>query len=174
MTDFNMGQPESYKKVGGWLALLCFALVIGGPLKTLYNLVTAYNEAHIYFDQLLSLKYLFYIDTVLSIVLMSLSVRAGIALWQINPEAVKIAKNYLLIFLGYTVAAIFLPFMVGLPSIITEAMVSDIIKETLLSFFFFGIWFWYLKVSIRVKETYATYPVGSQIVSPDKEDNDEN
>ncbi|HEY5590142.1 MAG TPA: DUF2569 family protein [Paludibacter sp.] len=157
MSDFNNEQLGKYKSVGGWLLLLCFALTIGSPLRTLYNLITSYNQTSQYFSQFPGLQNLLYIDGFLSIGLMILSIRAGIALWNIKTGAVKIAKNYLLIYLGYAVIAIFLPFTAGLPSEANDAMIPEVAKGAIQSLFYFGIWFWYLNVSKRVAATYLTF-----------------
>lgn len=100
MTYSNNEQLGKYKGVGGWLYLLCFALTIGSPLRTLYNLSTPYNETSQYFDQFPGLQNILYIDGFLSVLLMVLSIRAGIALWSIKPGAVKIAKNLSFDFFG--------------------------------------------------------------------------
>lgn len=155
-TEYNNEQLRKYKDVGGWLLLLCFALTIGSPLRTLYNLMTSYNETSQFFYQFPGLQNLLYIDGFLSVFLMVLSIRAGISLWSVKPGAVKIAKNYFLIFLGYSVIAAFLPFIVGLPSEFNDAMVPEVVKGTIQSLFFFGIWYWYLNVSKRVKATYIS------------------
>jgi hypothetical protein len=178
MTDSNNEQLEHYKSVGGWLLLLCFALAIGSPLRTLYNLITSYNETSQYFDQFPGLQNLLYIDGFLSVLLMGLSIRAGIALWNIKHGAVKIAKNYFLIFLGYSFIAVFLPFIAGLPSEANDAMIPEVAKGAIQSLFFFGIWYWYLNVSKRVKATYISYPISVEsenilLESEKSEPNDE-
>jgi len=153
-TENNKKQLKKYKYVDGWLLLLCFALTIGSPLRTLYNLITSYNEVSQFFQQFPGLQNWFYIDGFLSLFLMVLSIFAGISLWSIKPGAVKKAKNYLLIFLGYTVIAAFLPFIVGLPSEFNDVMVPEVVNGTIQSLLYFGIWYWYLNVSKRVKATY--------------------
>lgn len=150
----NNEQLDKYRDVGGWLLLLCFALTIGSPLRTIYNLITSYNETSQYFNQFPGLQSVFYIDGLLSSIIMVLSIRAGIALWSIKHGAVNIAKNYLLILLGYSVIAALLPFTAGLPSDVNDAMVPEVIKGGIQSLFFIGIWYWYLNASKRVKETY--------------------
>jgi hypothetical protein len=164
MTDYNSEQLVKYKGVGGWLLLLCFALTISSPLSTLYNLITSYNETSQYFDQFPGLQNLLYIDGFLSVLLMVLSIRAGIALWSIKPGAVKIAENYFLIILGYSVIviAVFPPFIAGLPSEANDAMIQEVAKGTIQRLFFFGIWYWYLNVSKRVKATYISYPISGE------------
>lgn len=153
MSDLKNEQSEK-SGVGGWLLLLCFALTIGSPLGILYNLITSYDETSTLFDLYPGLQNLLYIDGFLSTVLMLLSIRAGIALWTIKPNAVKTAKNYFWIFLGYSVVAIFLPFIAGLPSEVNVATIPEVIKGFVHSLVYFGIWYSYLDVSKRVKATY--------------------
>jgi len=138
MTSFNNEQLQTYKSVGGWLLLLCIALTIFTPLNTIFNLVTSYTETVDYMDQFSGIKMLLYTDGILSTILMILSIRAGIALWSIKPDAVKTAKNYLHIFLGYSVISVFLPFMAGLPSEANEAMIPEVAKGGLKSLVFLG------------------------------------
>lgn len=157
MTNLNNEQVKTYQSVGGWLLLLCLALTIISPLRSLYNLVTAYSETLPFFDEFPGLEVLLYLDGGLSIILMILSIRAGIALWTIKPGAVKMAKNYLLIFLGYSVIAIFLPFLAGLPPEANEAMIPEVVKGAFQSLIYFGVWYSYLNVSKRVKATYPEY-----------------
>ena len=156
MSELENEQPQK-SGVRGWLLVLCLALTIIAPLTSLYSLITTYNEISQIsgiFEVFPGLKTVLYIDGFLSVVLMILCVRAGLALWTIKPNAVKIAKNYLLIFLGYSVVAIFLPYIVGLPTELTNAMIPETIRESIRSFIFFGIWYTYLNVSERVKATY--------------------
>lgn len=157
MTEENKQKVFRYTEVGGWLLLFCIALTIISPLRTLYNLVSSYNELEEYFTVFPSIKNLLYIDGFLSIALMFLSVRAGIALWQMKRGAVKMGKDYLLYFLGYTLIAAMLPFMIGLPTVANDAMVPEVIKGAIQSVVYFTIWYTYLNVSKRVKDTYPEF-----------------
>jgi len=170
MSDFK---DEISKKtgVGGWLLLLCFALTIGSPLSTLYSLITSYNELSPLFDLYPGLKKLLYIDGSLSAVVMFFGIRAGISLWTIKQNAVKIAKNYFWIFMAYSVAAIFLPFLAGLPSEMNGALTQEVIVAFAKSLMFFGVWYSYLNVSKRVKATY--YSDMPEYISNETETNDE-
>ncbi|HUH73036.1 MAG TPA: DUF2569 family protein [Chitinophagales bacterium] len=159
MTDFKNEQLEERKRVGGWLLLLCFALIIGSPLRTLFNIVTSIKAASELFDLFPGIRNLVYIDSILSIILMALSIRAGIALWKIKPNAVEITKKYLFIFLGYSVISLFLPFTAGLPAEANDMMLPEVAKGAMQSLIFFGIWYWYLSVSKRVAATYSSYPL---------------
>lgn len=143
-----------YKGVGGWLRLLCFIFTVCTPLLTLYALSASYKESHLYFNRFPGLQAIFYIDSFLCAILIILSIRAGIALWRIKPRAVKIAKNYLLFYLVFSIIEIFLPFFAGLPQQVNEAMIPMVLKVAVQSITFFGIWYSYLSFSKRVKITY--------------------
>ena len=156
MEEYKNEQLKKYRGVSGWLLLLCLSLTVFSPLATLFNLTTSYNETSEYFSLFPGLERVFYIDSLLSLVIMGLSIRAGIALWTIKPGAVKIAKNYLLILLGYNAIAVVLPFTAGLPSEVNSAMIPEIIKGVFQALIFFGVWYSYLNKSKRVKATYNT------------------
>jgi hypothetical protein len=157
MTKFNNEQLIKYKSVGGWLAFLCFALIIGSPLRTLINLSSSYNQTFQYFEKLPSLRNLFYVDCILSVLLMVLSIRAGNALWRIESGAVEKTKKYFLNVVGYSVIGVFLPFILGLPSDVSDVVFPEIALGSLKSLIFVIIWTWYLNVSKRVKRTYASH-----------------
>ncbi len=156
MENYKMEQITKYSGVKGWLLLLCLNLAVFTPLATLYNLITSYGETSEYFIMFPGLKRLFYVDGLLSFIITALSIRAGIVLWNIKPDAVKIAKNYLLIFLAYNALAVFLPFTSGLPAEVNEAMIPEIAKGIIQALIFFGVWYLYLNKSKRVKATYNT------------------
>lgn len=98
------------------------------------------------------------VDFVLSASVMCLSVYAGICLWRIRPNAVRISKAYLLVFLTYNVVASFLPFMAGLPSQANEVMMREVASGLFRSIIFVAIWYSYLNKSKRVAATYASTP----------------
>jgi hypothetical protein len=159
MSNFDNEQITRYTSVGGWLLLFCLGLTIFSPLLTIFNLVTTYEQTYQFFDQYPGFQTIYYVDGFLSTILMLLSIRAGIALWGIKPGAVQTAKTYLLLFLGYTVVAIFLPFMAGLPSSVNDAMIPEVVKGAIKSVVYVAIWYSYLNVSKRVHATYTTYSI---------------
>lgn len=161
----NVNEPmEKYKSVGGWLLFLCVIFTIISPLITIFKLVWSYVQIQELYDVYPGLFNLLLIDSALSLFLIVLGIRAGISLWRIKPGAVKIAKNYLLIFLVYSIIAIFLPFTAGLPSEANSAMIFDVVKGFIKSLIFFGIWYSYLNQSKRVKATYQLDVVSEQPV----------
>lgn len=156
MKKFNNKEISKYNDVGGWLLLLCLSLTVFSPLLTIYNLSDTYDQIHLLFDQYPGLEDIYYIDLALSVALTLLSIRAGAALWRVVPGAVKMVKNYLLMFLGYSIIAAFLPFMAGLPQEANDAMIPEVVLGTVQSLIYFGVWYSYLNVSKRVKATYGT------------------
>jgi hypothetical protein len=145
-----------YKGVGGWLLLLCLGLTVFGPVSTLYFLATGYTEASQLFDQFPGLKVITVVDSLLGLGLMAFSIYAGTGLWSIRPGAVQMAKRYFLFFLGYYAVAAILPFLAGLPAAVNEAMIGEVVKDTLRGVLYFAVWYSYLNKSERVRSTYAS------------------
>jgi hypothetical protein len=149
-------EQKKYESVGGWLMLFCFGLIIGTPLKTLSNIGDSYNSCYSFFGQYPGLRNIFYVDSTLSLLIVVLSIRAGLALWFMKFNAIKIAKQYLLIYLCYVFISSFLPFFAGLPSEANDIMSKEIFKGLFISLFYVVIWYWYLNVSKRIKGTYSS------------------
>jgi hypothetical protein len=156
MESSNTSIETKYKGVGGWLLLFCIGLTILRPLMTVFNLDSGYKQASPYFEVFPGLLIITIIDSVLSIALIGFSIYAGIVLWEIRPNAVKIAKKYLLTLLGYSILTAFLPFMAGLPSEANLSMIGEIAKGIFMSIIYVAVWYSYLNKSKRVKATYGT------------------
>jgi tetratricopeptide (TPR) repeat protein len=130
-------------------------LTIISPIFNLISIGTNYEETHMLFKQYPGLKTVFYVDTVLCLIMVILSIRAGIALWTVKSNAVQTAKTFLIIFLGYSFIEVILPFTAGLPSYATDAVVPLAFVSVARSIISFSIWYSYLNVSKRVKATYS-------------------
>lgn len=155
MPEIIIRPNEKYSRVGGWLLLLCIVLCFSTPLSSVYNFYTGFVESQPYFDTFPGILNLVIMDGILSFIVIFMSIRAGIALWFIKPNAVYIAKNYFWIFLGYSIIAVFLPFTAGLPVESYEAMIMESVKNLFQNIFYFGVWYSYLNLSSRVAQTYA-------------------
>jgi hypothetical protein len=96
-------------------------------------------------------------DAAIHIPVAILSARAGIALWNKWPGAVGTAKNFLIIALLLSLLSSFLGFAwsTNLADEIRTGMMPQIILGVIQSFIFFGIWYSYLSVSMRVSNTYG-------------------
>ena len=106
------------------------------------------------FNQFPRLLLIIGIDGLLSLGITVFCIYAGIELWRIRPGAVRLARRYLLCFLAYQAVAITLPFLAGLPSAANEAMIVQVVKDTLRSVIYFTVWYLYLAKSRRVRATY--------------------
>ena len=143
--------------VKGWLLFFCVVLTVLSPLLTTVNIVNGYNETSPFFEIFPGLKTAVMTDTILSILVMCFSIFAGISLWTRRPNAVKIAKAYLITVLIYTILEVpILLVLAGLPSEANEIILKGALFMIVRGAFFFGIWYSYLSRSQRVAATYGT------------------
>lgn len=137
------------------MLFFCIVLTILTPVITVFNITSGYQEVSPYFEMYPRFLTVIVIDAVFSIALTGFSIYAGVALWKIRPNAVKIAKKYLLAMLGYSILGSFLPFMAGLPSEANQAMIAEVAKDLFRAVISFAVWYSYLNRSVRVRETYG-------------------
>lgn len=143
--------------VGGWLAFLCFALVVGVPLRLMFDLIGAYLTVSRLGGDMTTFQNMLICDAAIDIPVAILSARAGVALWKKWPGAVGTAKNFLIIALLCSLLSSFLVFAwsTNLADEIRAGMMPEIMLSVIRSFIFFGIWYSYLSVSKRVSNTYG-------------------
>jgi hypothetical protein len=149
-----------YRKVDGWLLFLCISLTILTPLFGGYNLVTGFLGTYQYFDYMPVLKVVVYFDSFAGILITLLSIWTGLGLWSKRENCVPAAKKFMFILLGYSLISASLPYIVGFAEEAVKAMIPATIKSVVQSLVYFGIWFTYLSLSERVKQTYAYNKVG--------------
>lgn len=159
ITDIDSTQLEKYNRVGGWLLLLCFALIIGGPLRALYGISALYNEMLEYQDKFPNLQITFYVGISISFILIISGIISGSELLRRKKGAVKTTKTYLIVFFGFSILLSILPYFAGLPSEADAFLFRVFAKRMVEALLFSGIWYWYLSVSKRIKITYAIYPL---------------
>ncbi|MBI5582737.1 MAG: DUF2569 family protein [Deltaproteobacteria bacterium] len=145
---------EKYVKVGGWLKFFCVVLTVFSPLRCIFELVTSFQVLSRLWDQFPRLKTLVVGDGSMSIGLMAFSIYTGVALWQIRPRAVVVAKYFLLSYLGYAFVAGLMPFGVGFPDHFQGQLIQEVLLREAQVLVFFTVWFLYLSRSKRVKNTY--------------------
>lgn len=145
---------EGYRGVSGWLLLFCLSLTVFGPVISICSTVVYYSQFYQYFDPFPGLFFITVIDIILTVVLMSFSIYAGVKLWRVRQGAVQTAKKYLFCFLAYQVVAAVLPFMAGLPAAANNAMIAEVAKDIFRGIIYFVIWYSYLNTSQRVRATY--------------------
>lgn len=133
-----------YEGVGGWLSLFIISLIILNPLMMVFGLVSSYEYVSI----------LFLITSVWTLGLMCFSIYAGILLWKIRPNAVKIAKICLFLYLVGPAITILLFYL----SSSSQELMGEFGKELSRPAIYVLIWFSYLNISKRVKATYSAKP----------------
>jgi len=161
--------PDQYSGVKGWLVFFCISLTILNPLFTLANLSNGYSAVSEVADRLPGLMTATVVDSVLSLVIMALGIFAGVSLWAVKPNAVQVAKLYLVVLAVYSVLEVPL-YMAALPSSATDAFTAKCTMSVLRTLFYVGLWFAYLTKSKRVKATYfdadSSEYVGLNLGSP--------
>ncbi len=149
------GSEAQLKGLSGWLLFLILSLTVFNPLVTLYNLVTGYEQSSRSFDRFPALLTIESIDILLSTVLMCLSIYAGVLLWRIRPNGVKVAKSVLLLFIVYHFVTIIVMTAAGLPSQVTGFLVGYMVVGLFRAAIFVAVWYSYLNKSKRVQATYS-------------------
>lgn len=143
-----------YEKVRGWLLLFCVALTIVSPIGTTANLLYGFSKTSPLFAYIPGLRNTIITDAILSVALMCFSVYAGVRLWKITAGAVGVAKKYLMVYLGYNIFSMVLPFIYGIPERFSGPMFKQLSKLFPFAATYFIIWYLYLTYSKRVKGTY--------------------
>jgi hypothetical protein len=141
--------------VGGWLTLFILSLTVFSPILTIINLSKEYDQfAPQAASSSLVLGGLIF-DFVVSVALMSFGIYAGIGLYRVKPNAVRIAKKYLISYFLYVVLMILLLILgqAGKPQ--AEQVSSDMLSQ-IRAVFYVLIWYSYLEKSKRVAATYPT------------------
>ena len=146
---------KKYNSVGGWLILLCLTLILFSPITNIYYICTSFIETSSYFEQIKGLKKYVYIESISIIPLIVLSIWSGISLLLIKPYAVKITKIFLIIFLFRGIVQNLFPEIAGLDTLLKKEMEYRMNVTTTSTILAFGIWFTYLSLSKRVKNTYS-------------------
>jgi hypothetical protein len=143
-----------YRRVRGWLLFLCVALTIVGPLFAIAYLLKSFVHQSAHFERFPGLRVLMVADAAMIGMLTALSMHVGIGLWRVRPGAVRAAKRYLLLSLGYLAFVAVVPFVVGLPHEAYPATMQQTVADTLKAGIPVAIWYVYLSRSKRVKATY--------------------
>jgi hypothetical protein len=101
-------------------------------------------------------------DMAVSIAIMSFGIYAGIRLLQLKPNAVRVAKRYLITFFVYTALTVSLIFLANVVNHQPEQSTRDFGSQ-LRNIIYVLIWYSYLDKSKRVA---ATYPPQETIKKP--------
>jgi len=156
LTSQNL-KPEArgqYYGVGGWLLLLCIGMTILGPFLSLMAIAREVTESNKISAYIPEIETAVKIEAAFTIILISLSIYAGISLWAIRPKAVLKAKLYLILLPILSILSIFLTESV-LPQSVKDAFIRESIYPLIRTVLYAVFWFLYLSNSQRVAETYA-------------------
>jgi len=134
---------DKIKGVGGWLMLFAVILTIIQPLYLLFDVI-ANPSFYSYSSGVYDLASLLW---VLGIAIWGIVV--GISIWKVKEKAIVWAKEFLIISLVIGVVFTFL-----YSGLYTLEEQDILFVELFRSLIFFGIWFSYLSVSKRVKNTF--------------------
>lgn len=165
-TIFQGGDPEieRLRGVRGWLLLFCIGQVILRPMVTLFQVGVQTLELT-RLGGVVPLEFWLYFigESTVNVALMLFGMIVGIWLWQIQPNAVRLAKIFLV---SQPLALVVLAFVVGLiplPDQSKQAIAfqygQDLFRILLNSL----VWLAYFYKSKRVAITYAP-PTEGQFV----------
>ncbi len=145
--------------VRGWLLFLCIYLTIIAPFFTVLVLAVSYEDAITVAEKFPAFGLLCVMDTIATALLVGFSIFAGYRLWAVRPNAVGIARIFLIIALAYSVVSFVLIFTAaGLPTFLIKAILPAMIRDMVLHSSIVVAWIVYLCISRRVAITYARNP----------------
>ena len=145
--------------VRGWLLFLCIYLTIIAPFFTVLVLAVSYEDAITVANRFPAFGRLCVMDSIVTALLVGFSIFAGYRLWAVRPNAVGIARIFLIIALVYSVVSFVLIFTAaGLPTFLKEAILPAMIRDMVLHSAIVVAWIVYLCISRRVAITYARKP----------------
>lgn len=154
----SIGAPlKKLEGIGGWLQFFCFSLIMLNPIVSLLGFKEEYKEVSKYSNILPGLKTLMLIDLAIGIPLIIFSILAGIVLLQRRRTAIKIVKIFLMtsvIFYISKTLYYLLYYSQILPGGLNDKLVGECIKDGIKPIVYCAIWYSYLSVSKRVKNTF--------------------
>ena len=149
-----------YRGVGGWLMFFVITLVLIRPLMLCAALGQYERVWGPHYDAYPFLKTIHIINLVIGLGTLGFSIYAGVSLLRTRPNAVQIAKSYLLV----SAVALMLTggpllLLAGLPEGGDAAILQALPVDTLKGLVYPAVWYLYLSRSKRVATTYAPYNV---------------
>jgi hypothetical protein len=136
--------------IKGWLLFLCVSMTILTPLFALGQMTSEWRDTKIYFDAIPNLKNAVMLEITAMTAITIFSIFSGVQLWTRKPNAVVIAKRFLIAQLAY---GLIVPWvMVAMLSL--PGMAPQAIKIAFHSIVYIVIWYPFLMKSKRVKATF--------------------
>jgi hypothetical protein len=166
LESLSYAQTESPKGVGGCLLFFCLGLTIFNPIIALPFSIINITGASLFALKFPGYFSIMLLSSLISIVMTCFGFYVGVSLWRIKPDAVKIAKKFLLMFLVRSFVPFPLLYLVELPPKVKETIPTLIGVVIINGLFYFGVWYSYLTTSRRVK---ATYPPETDVPEDSKQ-----
>ena len=152
--DIDNSVKKDLYGVRGWLLFFCFGLVILSPLSGLYNCFTLWNILPYYQLYYPNLASIFLGVIFVTVAIIIFSIIAGISLWRIKPNAVQLTKYFLILYIINEFINYILLSTADGPGQLSSFMGTQGTLYLLRSTAYFIGWYFYLKKSKRVKNTY--------------------
>lgn len=143
-----------YRGVGGWLMYFIISLVFLSPLSMAASLRQYDLEWSRFYTTYPFLKTINSINLVVGFGMICFSIYAGVNLWTIRPNAVHIAKIYLIVSAISSIMLTCLPLFAGFPERASTVFLQVFPVEMIL-LVSPTVWFLYLSKSKRVATTYT-------------------
>ena len=142
--------------IGGWLSLFCFGLVIFVPLLTLGS-IAELEKYRRFYELFPSVANFVRFNLAVRVIISIFGIFVGLNLFKIKYNAVKMAKSFLLVVVGYSCIYGINPMLfTGLPKEIENSLWDLSLGAALKSMILAGICYVYLNKSRRVKNTYLS------------------
>ena len=149
---------QDKKKIGGWLAFFVFTCIVGNPAIIIYQTVNTANDsaAQTAMDMFPNLKTIDTVETFVFMGLVACSIYSGVMLLLVRPNAVDIARAFLVILIVVSVADFALVlFASGIPQDMMRQIIPEILTTVKRSVIYAVVWLVYLSKSSRVKKLFA-------------------
>lgn len=151
-------KPEvnsQYYGVGGWLLLLVIGMTILSPALHILSMLKEISDSNKVSVFIPEIETAVKIELAFTIIIVALSIYAGVSLWMRRPNAVWKARIYLILLPILTIASLMATYSV-LPLMLQNAFLKESTVPLIRTVLYSVIWLIYLSSSRRVAETYAT------------------
>jgi hypothetical protein len=147
-----------YEGVKGWLLFLCILLVVLIPIKSVVFIAYYFAKLSTLFRQYPSIVIPIIVYSALAVLMIGFSVYAGMALWTVRGNAVRVAKKFLIVFAAFSIVdvafVIFVPTFAGMPFTRAASLIPKALKEAFQQIIVLALCYAYLSSSKRVRATY--------------------
>lgn len=154
----NQEPSINKKRVNGRLLLLCILLAIIVPIVMMTQLIGLTFFLTVFMHSMSGMTIGFIVYYILTFITIAWSIKAGVVLWMIKPNAVKIAKRFLKFSIFYSILDLIYGSFISL-------MADEDGTEIFSIFFYFlikiGFIIWIISYLNRSEEVKATYSSNS-------------